>query len=59
MDAEQRLDEAYSHYCQVLGRKPQSTNAFKKALEKLTNVCQHRLFACYKPDKYKPFSNVS
>ena len=37
-----RLYEDYRHYCQAIGRKPQSTNAFKKALEKLTNVYQHR-----------------
>ena len=37
-----KLYEAYRHYCQAIGRKPQSTNAFKKALEKLTNVYQHR-----------------
>jgi len=48
-----KLYEVYSQYCQVLGGKPQSTNAFKKALEKLTNVYQHRLFAFYEPDKYK------
>ena len=54
-----KLYEDYRHYCQILGRKPQSTNAFKKALEKLTNVYQNRLFACYKPDKYELFSNVS
>ena len=37
-----RLYEDYRHYCQVLGRKPQSNNAFKKALDKLVNVYQHR-----------------
>jgi putative DNA primase/helicase len=37
-----KLYEAYRHYCQAIGRKPQSTNAFKKALEKLPNVYQHR-----------------
>ena len=30
-----KLYEAYRQFCQALGRKPQSTNAFKKALEKL------------------------
>jgi phage/plasmid-associated DNA primase len=28
-----KLCEAYRHYCRAIGRKPQSTNAFKKALE--------------------------
>ena len=37
-----KLYEAYRQYCQAIGRKPQSTNAFKKALEKLPNVYQHR-----------------
>jgi putative DNA primase/helicase len=37
-----KLYEAYRLFCQALGRKPQSTNAFKKALEKLPNVYQHR-----------------
>ena len=37
-----KLYEAYRQFCQGLGRKPQSTNAFKKALEKLPNVYQHR-----------------
>ena len=37
-----KLYEAYRHYCQAIGRKPQSTNAFKKALDKLTNVYQSR-----------------
>ena len=37
-----KLYEAYLQFCQALGRKPQSTNAFKKALEKLPNVYQHR-----------------
>ena len=37
-----RLYEDYRHYCQVLGRKPQSNNAFKKALDKLVNVYQNR-----------------
>ena len=35
-----RLHEDYRHYCQVLGRKPQSNSAFKKALDKLVNVYQ-------------------
>ena len=37
-----KLYEAYRQFCQALGRKPQSTNAVKKALEKLPNVYQHR-----------------
>lgn len=37
-----KLYEAYRHHCQAIGRKPQSTNAFKKALVKLTNVHQSR-----------------
>ena len=40
-----RLYEDYRHYCQILGRKPQSTNAFKKALDKLVNVYQSRFFS--------------
>ena len=37
-----KLYEAYRHHCQAIGRKPQSTNAFKKALDKITNVYQSR-----------------
>ena len=37
-----RLYENYRHYCQILGRKPQSNSAFKKALDKLVNVYQSR-----------------
>ena len=37
-----KLYEAYRHYCQAIGRKPQSTNAFKKASDKLVNVYQSR-----------------
>ena len=37
-----RLYEEYRHYCQAIGRKPLSTNAFKKALDKLANVYQSR-----------------
>ena len=37
-----KLYEAYRYYCQAIGRKPQSTNAFKKALDKLTGVYQTR-----------------
>ena len=37
-----KLYEAYRHYCQAIGRKPQSTNAFKKALDKLTGFYQTR-----------------
>ena len=37
-----RLYEDYRHYCQILGRKPQSNGAFKKALDKLVNVYQSR-----------------
>ena len=37
-----KLYEAYRHFCQAIGRKPQSTNAFKKALDKLTGVYQSR-----------------
>ena len=37
-----KLHEAFRHYCQGLGSKLQSTNAFKKALGKLTNVYQAR-----------------
>ena len=29
-------------HCQAIGRKPQSTNAFKKALDKLANLYQSR-----------------
>lgn len=47
IDAETRhsaskLYEAYRHYCQAIGRKPQSTNGFKKALDKLSGVYQSR-----------------
>ena len=38
--AASKLYEAYRHFCQAIGRKPQSTNAFKKALDKLTGVYQ-------------------
>ena len=37
-----KLYEAYRHFCQSLGRKPQSNSAFKKALDKLVNVYQSR-----------------
>ena len=37
-----KLYETYRHYCQAIGRKPQSTAAFKKALDKLTGVYQSR-----------------
>ena len=37
-----KLYEAYRHFCQAIGRKPQSTNAFKRALDKLTGVYQSR-----------------
>ena len=37
-----KLYEAHRQFRQGLGRKPQSTNAFKKALEKLPNAYQHR-----------------
>ena len=37
-----KLYEAYRHFCQAIGRKPQSTNDFKKALDKLTGVYQSR-----------------
>ena len=37
-----KLYEAYRQFCQALGREPHSTNAFKKALDNLTNVHQHR-----------------
>ncbi len=37
-----KLYEAYRHHCQAIGRKPQSTNAFKKSLDKITNVYQSR-----------------
>ncbi len=37
-----KLYEAYRHQCQAIGRKPQSTNAFKKSLDKITNVYQSR-----------------
>ena len=47
IDAETRysaskLYEAYRHYCQAIGRKPQSTNGFKKALDELTGGYQSR-----------------
>ena len=34
--------QTYRHFCQAIGRKPQSTNAFKKSLDKLTGVYQSR-----------------
>ena len=37
-----KLYETYRQFCQALGRKPHSTNAFKKALDKLVNVYQSR-----------------
>ena len=37
-----KLYEAYRYYCQAIGRKPQSTTAFNKALDKLTGVYQSR-----------------
>ena len=37
-----KLYEAYRYFCQAIGRKPQSTTAFKKALDKLTGVYQTR-----------------
>jgi len=37
-----KLYEAYRHFCQAIGRKPQSTNAFKEVLDKLTGVYQSR-----------------
>ena len=37
-----KLYEAYYHFSQALGRKPQSYSAFKKALDKLVNVHQSR-----------------
>jgi len=37
-----RLYGDYRHYCQVLGRKPQSNSAYKKVLDKLVNVYQLR-----------------
>jgi putative DNA primase/helicase len=40
--AASKLYEAYRHFCQAIGRKPQSNNAFKKALNKLINVHQSR-----------------
>ena len=40
-----KLYEAYRHYCQAIGRKPQSTNAFKKALDKLTGSTRLVLLA--------------
>ena len=40
--AASKLYEAYRHFCQAIGRKPQSTNAFKKALDKLSGVYQSR-----------------
>ncbi len=33
-----KLREDYRHFCEVLGRKPQSNSASKKALDKLVNV---------------------
>ena len=35
-----KLYEAYSHFCQAFGRKPQSNSAFKKVLDKLVNIYQ-------------------
>ena len=32
----------FRHCCQAIGCKPQPTNVFKKALDKLTNVYQSR-----------------
>ena len=37
-----KLYDAYRRLCQAIGRKPQSTNAFKKSLDKLTGVYQAR-----------------
>ena len=37
-----KLYEAYRQFCQILGRKPQSNSAFKKAVDKLVNVYQSR-----------------
>ena len=37
-----KLYEAYRQFCQALGRKPHSTNAFKKALDKLEKCLQSR-----------------
>ena len=37
-----KLYETYRYFCQAIGRKPQSTNAFKKALNKVTGVYQSR-----------------
>ena len=34
--------KTYRYFFQAIGREPQSTNAFKKALDKLTGVYQSR-----------------
>ena len=52
------LYEAYRHYCQAIGRKPQSTNAFKKALDKLTNVYQSRSFSGMQWHAIEPLMQV-
>ena len=40
--AASKFYQAYRDWCSGAGRKPQSATAFKKALEKLTGVYQHR-----------------
>ncbi|MDC1095507.1 phage/plasmid primase, P4 family [Planktomarina temperata] len=40
--AASKFFQAYRDWCAGAGRKPQSTTAFKHALEKLTGVYQHR-----------------
>ena len=40
--AASKFYQAYRDWCSGAGRKPQSATAFKRALEKLTGVYQHR-----------------
>ena len=52
--AASKLYEAYRHFCQAIVRKPQSTNAFKKALDKLTGVYQSRTSSGMQRQGIKP-----
>ena len=55
-----KLYEAYRHFCQAIGRKPQSTNAFKKALDKLTGCLPDTVLpAECSGSGIKPVSTVS
>jgi putative DNA primase/helicase len=37
-----KLYDTYRHYCMDMGRKPQSSSSFKRALDKLHSVYQSR-----------------